>query len=150
MSHRLCTHASRRKTTLILFSYKIFNKYDFQKYIASSSHNSQVHNTIVKKRTNVAMISKGLTNIFKSLIYFIGSVHKQIRKAEQGSVCEWVPLPPYCSSTHGLAYAITLTKADGNFWGVMDWLALQAGGFRQPLKYINGLNLSCRRVFLFP
>lgn len=24
------------------------------------------------------------------------------------------PLPPYCSSTRGLAYDITLTKADGN------------------------------------
>lgn len=60
MHHRLTLHSlSRTKTTFILFSYKIFNKYDFQKYIARSTHNSQVHNTKSKIGQNVAMISKG-------------------------------------------------------------------------------------------
>lgn len=49
--HRQTLHSlSETKTILILFSYKIFNKYDFQKYIARSTHYSQVCNTKEKKK----------------------------------------------------------------------------------------------------
>lgn len=42
--------SGRKKNTLILFSYKIFNKYNFQKYIARSTHNSQVHKKVKRKK----------------------------------------------------------------------------------------------------
>lgn len=59
------------------------------------------------------------------------------------------PLPPYCSSTHGLAYEITLTKAFGNS-GVSCWCDLPCTmvDFDCLLKYVSGLNWSCWRILV--
>lgn len=59
------------------------------------------------------------------------------------------PLPPYCSSTHGLAYEITLTKADGNS-GVSCWCDLPCVlvDYDHLRKYVSGLHRSCWRILV--
>lgn len=59
-----------------------------------------------------------------------------------------VPIAPHCSSTPGLAYDITLTKADGNS-GVSYQcdLPCKLVDF-DSLKCVNGLNWSCWRIFV--
>ena len=115
------------------------------KNILPDQHNYQVHNTKIQKKkgTKCCRDLKGLTNerkhVFKSLIFFFKKKQmcretKQTSRARQCilSAPTVFPLPPYCSSTHGLAYDITLTKADGNFWRVIDATCLAS--WRQPLK----------------
>lgn len=58
--------------------------------------------------------------VFKSLIFKTETnVHRNKADSCRARQCilsdsTVFPLPPYCSSTHGLAYDIMLTKADGN------------------------------------
>lgn len=58
-----------------------------------------------------------------------------------------VPIAPYCSSTRGLAYDITLTKADGNS-DVSFWCDLPCKIFFSSFWNVNGLNWSCWRIFV--
>lgn len=120
ITDRVASGLFRTKTTLILFSYKIFNKYDFQKNILPDQHIILKFITQkVKKgqKKNVATISKCETDeielflCVKSLI-FLQLKETNVHRNEAGScrVCLCVSLwtlqcqpHPCCSSTCGLA-----------------------------------------------
>lgn len=80
ITDRLASGLFRTKTTLILFSYKIFNKYDFQKNILPDQHiilkfvTQKVKRGQKKKKKIVATISKRETVEIELVYLYVKSL----------------------------------------------------------------------------